>query len=76
MEFPEDHPMERNFIFSLRKMVSQKSDAFQDEFFRRIHIVNGYLNEAGTVFSDSSVAASVALQMDIEDRWGEDIGNQ
>ncbi len=76
MEFPEDHPMERNFIFSLRKMVSQKSDAFQDEFFRRIHIVNSYLNEAGTVFSDSSVAASVALQMDVEDRWGEDIGNQ
>ncbi len=76
MKLPKDHPMEKNFIFSLRKMVSQKSDTFQNEFFRRVHIVNDYLNEAGTIFNDTSVAAAMALQMNVEDKWGEDVNNQ
>ncbi len=76
MKFPEDHPMEQNFIFRLQKMVSQKSDIFQDEFFRRVHIINHYMNEAGGLFSDLSIAAKVALDMDLEEAWGEDIVNQ
>ncbi len=76
MIFPEDHPMEQNFTFRLRKMISQKSEPFQDEFFRRAHIINHYLNEAGGIFENLSVAAKVALDMDLEDIWGEDIVNQ
>ncbi len=76
MKFSQVHPMEKNFIFGLRKMVSQKSDLFQDEFFRRIHIVNDYLNEAGTTFHDYNTAAGIALQMDTENIWGEDARNE
>ncbi len=76
MKFPEEHPMEQNFIFRLRKMVSQKSDTFQDEFFRRAHVVNHYLNEAGGTFGDIGIAANIALEMDLEEAWGEDMVNQ
>ncbi len=76
MTFPTAHSMENNFVFGLRKMVSQKSEIFQDEFFKRIHIVNKYLNEAGSTFNDYNTAAGIAAQMEIENIWGKDEGNQ
>ncbi len=76
MNFPDEHPMERNFILRLRKMVSQKSDAFQDEFFRRTHVINHYMLMSGGAFTDVGVAAGIALDMDLEDKWGRDVVNK
>ncbi len=76
MEFSEHYPMERRFMNSLQKMTSLKSEKYQDEFFRRIHIINDYVNLDGTFFNDRSVAANVMVTMDQEQVWGEDIVNQ
>ena len=76
MEFPDKSPMERSFIHSLRRMTSLKSEEYQDEFFRRIHVINDYLNEAGTFFNSLEVAASVMLTMDMEGIWGEEDRNR
>ncbi len=76
MTFPTSHNMEKNFMFGLRKMVSQKSDIFQDEFFRRAHLINKYLNEAGSTFHDYNTAAGIATQMEVENTWGKDECNQ
>ncbi len=76
MKYDVTYPMESDFIFSLHKMVAQKSEIFQDEFFRRVHIVNKYLNKAGTTFKDLSIAASITLCMELEEVWGEEEKNE
>ncbi len=75
MEFSEEHPMDKNFVFNLRKMICKKSEPYHDEFFRRIHLINYYLNEAGSTFNDLDVSAGIALQMDLENKWGKEEGN-
>ncbi len=66
------YQIDKNFIFGLRKMVSKKSESFQDEFFRRIHVINEYTNLAGSAFDDFNTASNVALQMELENVWGEE----
>ncbi len=74
-----DYPLDKSFILLLRKMVSRKSETYQDEFFSRIHILNDYLNMAGLSLKDPNTAVGIILQMDLENRegiWGEEEVNE
>ncbi len=66
------YKMDRSFVRDLRKMTSLKTEEYQDEFFRRAHVINNYMNETGATFNSLNVAANVMLIMDLENIWGEE----
>ncbi len=58
--------MEERFLFDLHRMVANKSEEFQDEFFKRIQEVNCNLNRVGTTLQDYSIAATIMLNLELE----------
>ena len=54
-----DRPMEDRFLIELQKMVVDKHDRYQGEFFYRIHEINKYKNKIGCIFNNQPTVSII-----------------